>query len=191
MQNGYQTYQCKIIGATPLLCHNGMLADPTNEITRMMKPISGKRDKTESDYLELSRLEWHGGLYLTDGKPCIPGEVIEACLMEAARKRKKGKQAQAGIIVPDDALIQYDGPNDPAAMWESGDFIHKVGVKVQRNKVIRTRPIFKKWALDLEVLYLDSLLNRSEVEAFVQIAGQIIGLGDWRPKFGRFSVQTA
>jgi hypothetical protein len=188
MQNGYQKYQCKIIGATPLLCHNGLLADPTNPIVRMIKPISGKRDKTESDYLEMSRLEWHGGLYLTDGKPCIPGEVIEACLMEAARKRKKGKQAQAGIIVPEDAPIQYDGPTEPAEMWESGNFIHKVGVKVQRNKVIRTRPIFKKWALDLEVLYLDSLLNRSEVESFVQIAGQIVGLGDWRPKFGRFTV---
>ena len=191
MQNGYQTYQCKIIGATPLLCHNGLLADPVNPIVRMIKPISGKRDKTESDYLEMSRLEWHGGLYLKDGKPCIPGEVIEACLMEAARKRKKGKQAQAGIIVPDDSLIEYDGPQDPAEMWESGDFIHKVGVKVQRNKVMRTRPIFKKWALSLEILYLDSLLNKSEVESFVEIAGQIIGIGDWRPKFGRFSVETA
>ena len=186
--HGYQRYQCKIIGATPLLCHNGLLADPVNPIVRMIKPISGKRDKTESDYLEMSRLEWHGGLYLKDGKPCIPGEVIEACLMEAARKRKKGKQAQAGIIVPDDSLIEYDGPQDPAEMWESGDFIHKVGVKVQRNKVMRTRPIFKKWALSLEILYLDSLLNKSEVESFVEIAGQIIGIGDWRPKFGRFTV---
>lgn len=188
MKNQYATYQCRIIGATPLLMHNGLLADPLNEITKLMKQVSGKRDKTEADFAELSRLEWFGGLYSQDGLPCLPGEMIEAMLLESAKKKKKGVQAKAGLIVPHNAMLEYEGPKDIDDMWKSGQFLHKIGVRVQRNKVIRTRPIFKEWAANLEIHYLPSLLNKSDVESFIEIGGQIVGLGDWRPKFGRFSV---
>jgi len=189
MKNQYATYQCKIIGATPLLMHNGLLADPTNEIARMMKAVSGKRDKTEADFAELSRLEWYGGLYLQDGSPCLPGEMIEAMLLEASRKKKKGVQAKAGLIVPNNAKLDYPGPQDIDEMWKSGQFLHKVGVRIQKNKVIRTRPIFREWSVTMDVYYLPSLLNKSDVEGFIEVAGQIVGLGDWRPKFGRFEVK--
>jgi hypothetical protein len=32
-------------------------------------------------------------------------------------------------------------------------------------------------------------LNRSEVLEFFEIAGFLEGLGDWRPKFGKFTVK--
>jgi hypothetical protein len=185
----YAIYRCKITSAVPLLMHNGLLADPLYEFTKMMKAISGKRDKTEADYLELSRLEWYGSLYIQDGSPCLPAEMIEAMVLEASKKKKKGVQAKAGIIVPDHVLLDYPGPRDVNAMWESGDFIHKIGVRVQRNKVIRTRPIFREWSATLASHYLPSLLNKSDVSAFMEIAGQVVGLGDWRPKFGRFTVE--
>lgn len=191
MKNQYATYQCRIIGATPLLMHNGLLADPLNEITKLMKAVSGKRDKTEADFAELSRLEWYGSLYVQDGSPCLPGEMIEAMLLEASRKKKKGVQAKAGLIVPNNTKLEYPGPQDIDEMWKSGQFINKVGVRVQKNKVIRTRPIFKDWAANLTIHYLPSLLNESDVKGFVETAGQIVGIGDWRPKFGRFGVEVA
>lgn len=189
MKNQYETYQCRIIGATPLLMHNGLLADPINEITKLMKQVSGKRDKTEADFAELSRLEWYGGLYIQDGSICLPGEMVEAMMLEASKKKKKGVQAKAGLMVPDSAVLEYPGPKDIDDMWKSGQFIHKIGVRIQRNKVIRTRPIFKEWAANLKIHYLPSLLNKSDVEGFIEVAGQIVGLGDWRPKFGRFEVK--
>lgn len=190
MKNLYQQYQCRITGATPLLMHNGLLADPCNEIAKMMKAISGKRDKTEADFAELSRLEWFGGLYVHDGRPVLPGEMIEAMALEAAKKKKKGIQAKAGLIVPGNAILEYEGPQEVDEMWKSGKFLHKVGVRIQKNKVIRTRPIFHTWAATLDIHYLPSLLNKSDVEGFIEVAGQIVGLGDWRPKFGRFSVEA-
>jgi len=190
MKNQYAVYQCRITGATPLLMHNGLLADPLNPITKLMKQISGKRDKTEADFAELSRLEWYGGLYSQDGRPCIPGEMIEAMMLEASRKKKKGPQAKAGLIVPLNALLEYEGPQDIDEMWKSGQFIHKIGVRVQKNKVIRTRPIFSQWAATIEIHYLPSLLNKSDIAGFIETAGEIVGLGDWRPKFGRFEVEA-
>jgi hypothetical protein len=51
-----------------------------------MKRVSGKRAKTDADFEELARLEFLGGLYLHNGEPCLPGEVIEAALVEAAAR---------------------------------------------------------------------------------------------------------
>jgi hypothetical protein len=53
----YQTLRFKLISVAPLLCHNGQLADPLNDIARQMKKISSKREKTDTDLEELARLE--------------------------------------------------------------------------------------------------------------------------------------
>jgi hypothetical protein len=54
---------------------------------------------------------------------------------------------------------------------------------------MRTRPIFESWTLLAQVLYNPSQLNRSEIQEFFRIGGDLIGLGDWRPRFGRYLVE--
>lgn len=81
--------------------HSGRLADPLNPIAKAVKKVSSKRMKTDADFAELARLEFLGGLYLHRGEPCIPGEVLEAALIEAARKMRRGQQAKAGVICDD------------------------------------------------------------------------------------------
>ena len=184
----YKSATFVIHGAAPIVMHNGRLADPQSEIVKAMKRLTSKRDKTDSDHAELARLEWYGGLYLDDGKPCIPSELVEAMLIEAAKKRKKGPAAKAGIICEKNFPLEYEGPKDPDEMWESEDYRLTVGVKVQRNRIMRTRPIFRKWQASIEVHYMDELLNERDIKEFLEIGGTIIGLGDWRPKFGRFEV---
>lgn len=184
----YLTANYEIRGVAPLLMHNGRLADPLSEMAKAMKKVSGKRDKTDADHAELARLEWYGSLYLHDGAPCIPGELVEAMLLEAAKKRKKGQQAKAGILCEKNFHLVYDGPKDIDELWESGKYRLSAGVKIQRNRIIRTRPRFLEWAAKIEVTYLDSLLNERDVRDFLDIGGMIIGLGDWRPRFGRFEV---
>lgn len=192
MSNAYEVYKCKITSATPLLMHNGSLADPLNEIVREMKKLTSKRgNKTDADLEELSRLEWYGGLYFHEGAPCLPAEMIEACLTEAAKKQRKGPLAKTGILVQDNAALNYEGPRNPDEMWASRKFMHKVGVKVQKSRVFRTRPIFRDWSADLAIHYLPGVLNKSDVAGFVELAGQLVGIGDWRPKFGRFYVEQA
>ena len=71
---GYQTRTYRIEGVDPILMHNGQLANPRNSYAKSMKAISSKRNKTGDDFDELARLEFCGGLYMTDGngKPCVP-----------------------------------------------------------------------------------------------------------------------
>ena len=60
---------------------------------------------------------------------------------------------------------------------------------MQRNRMMRTRPRFNEWQVKIDVQYDPQLLNPSEVAAIVRRAGEEVGFCDWRPKFGRFSIQ--
>jgi hypothetical protein len=186
----YQTLSFRLISAAPLLCHNGQLADPLNDFARQMKKISAKRNKTDTDLEELARLEWYGGLYLDGGQtPCLPGEMLEAAFVEAAKRQRRGKQAQAGILCPSNYLLEYDGPSNLEELWQRPEFRLTVGVRVKNNRVMRTRPRFSTWRATIEVQYDDALLNANEVREIVRRTGSEIGFGDWRPRFGRFQVE--
>lgn len=178
----------KIIGATALVMHNGQLANPFNPYTKLMKKISSKRDKTEADFEELAKLEWFGGLYLSRGVPCIPGEILEATLVNAAKKKKKGPQTKAGLLCPLNAPLIYPGPQNLDALWECEEYRYMVGVIISRSRIMRMRPIFPEWSAEISITFNDELLNPGDVTEMLHTAGDIIGLMDRRPKFGRFTV---
>lgn len=186
---GYQRLTCRIVGVSPLIMHNGALANPLNQIAKEMRRVSGKRAKTEADFEELARLEFLGSLYLSGGEPCIPGEVFEAALTEAAKKMRRGNQAKAGIVCLGNFRLEYEGPRKPDDLWADEQFRLVVGVRIQRAKVMRTRPIFRDWAAEISIDFRPGDLNRSEVEEMVRVAGDVVGIGDWRPKFGRFTAE--
>jgi len=186
------TLNFRIVGVAPLVMHNGALADPRYEYTRKIKAISSKRMKTDADYEEMARLEWFGGLYLFNGEPCVPSYVLEAMLIGrggAARKQKKGKEAAAGLFVVQDFPLEYEGPRDPKELWKLEQFRLVAPVKVQTSRIMRTRPLFAEWAFTAEVTHNPELVNEDEVVHWMQIAGEQVGLMDWRPKYGRFSVK--
>lgn len=184
----YNRLNFRITGVSPLVMHNGQLANPMNRFAKDIRSISGKRRKTEADYEELARLEWLGALYLSSGEPCLPGELVEGCIVRGAVSKKRGKQAKAGVLCLGAFPLQYEGPRKPLELWEREDFRLTAGVKVGASRVMRTRPIFRDWAADIEVRFNPALLNGSEVAEFLIAAGELEGIGDWRPRFGRFEV---
>ena len=187
--SGYQFLTFTITGVAPLLMHNGQTADPLNPHSRSIAEITTKRKKTDADHLEVARREFMGALYLMNGEPCIPAEMIEAALMRGAMKEKHGPQAKAGLIVENNARLEYKGPRKPEDLWKSEKFRLRVPVKVGQGKVMRTRPRFDDWSAHLKVGYMPSLLNADHVRGFAIVAGEQIGIGDWRPRFGRFTVK--
>jgi hypothetical protein len=189
--------QIRLQGVSPLLCHNGQTADPRNTYAKAMKAVSSKRKKTDADFDELARLEWLAGLYRIDGDLVIPDYVIEAVMIKGAMKSSKGPQAKCGLFFTDHASLEFDGK--PAAitdetlaeMFASGQFTHTIGVTVNRSKVMRTRPIFRNWSITASAQYDPDVLNKGDVELFAIDAGKLVGIGDWRPKHGRFNAEVA
>lgn len=172
----------------PLLVHNGQLADPTNPIVIDIAKLTSKRKKTLADYKRISELEFKGGLYLKDGKPCLPSELIEATFIGAAAKTKQKQDALSGLQVRESALLQYDGPKDVDKLWGDSNYRLVTRVNIKKNKITRTRPKFDKWQASFIIEYNDELINESSVIEWAKTAGGI-GFGDWRPKFGRFKVE--
>jgi hypothetical protein len=154
-----------------------------------LKAITAKRKKTDEDYAELASLEFLGGVYVDEeGRPVVPGEVIEGTIVSGAKKTKKGKDAKAAIIVDGNFPLIYDGPKTAEALRDNERFRYVAGVVVGQSRVMRTRPMFKTWECRFTVHYLPDVLNPQEVVEFVQTAGRVAGFGDGRPKFGRFEI---
>lgn len=187
---GYRSLSLRIVGVAPLVMHSGQLANPLSPQAKELRKISKKRAKTDADHEFLSRVEWNGGLWLSGGVPCIPGESIEACFVQAARKSKRGVIARAGMISPQNWPLEYDGPHDLNKLWEDESFRLIAGVRVGQARVMRTRPIFRKWAARVTFEYLDDQMDESDILDILRVAGRIVGLGDWRPRYGRFEIES-
>jgi hypothetical protein len=179
----------RLTGERPLLMHSSRLCDPLDPITHDLARITGKRLKTTADYKEIARIEWFGGLWLNDGLPCVPAEAIEASFVGGARMQRRGPQAAAGIQVDGPAKLVYDGPQDIDELWEHERFRLRVPVRVGSARMMRTRARFDTWRIEFTASYLPSLLSKSMIGEIFATSGLARGLGDWRPKFGRFRAE--
>lgn len=180
----------RLVGAAPLLMRSGQMADPLNPIVKSLQRLTRKRDKTDADHEAISHLDWVGGLWTDGGYPCVPGEAVEAAFIRAARTKRLGRIAGAGVICPGNPRLEYSGPTDVEALWANPQFQLRVPVQVMGKRTMRTRARFERWAAVVDIEFLPSLLNPEQVVEILRIAGDQVGLGDWRPKFGRFRVES-
>lgn len=190
---GVQKYIVRLKGKSPLVLHNNQCVDPRNSLKKQMAAITNKKGKkTEADLEELERLEFMSGLYMCpQAGPVIPRANIRRMLIDGARKDKNGKEFESGIFLSDDAAIEYQGPRDAEGMWGQRDqFAWTTVVKNQRSSILRTRPRFKDWQIQFEVLTEDSIVSRDMLETALGRASVMCGIGDGRSiGYGRFSFE--
>lgn len=189
------------ISGPALLMHNGRLANPRDPYTKAMKAAhdDAKRAKKSDESLEeMARREFQGSLYHDDDiGPYIPGDALQAMLVEGARKAKQGRDFVSVSVEEDRAPLEYVGPRERDALWADDKFVFTKAVKVQTSRVMRTRPLFRNWKTSFTLtIEDDSAVDSADVEAALTTAGRMVGLGDWRPgsprggRYGRFSVDV-
>jgi hypothetical protein len=193
MTNEIRTIRLRAIGTSPLILHNGQLKDPLNKWSKLIKEISSKRKKTESDLLEMGRLEFFGGLYMgngpNNGKIIIPPEMLTAAIKNGAKQNKLGKQFAAGVFVLDEAPLEFpDKDKDVKQLWDSGTYTYRCDVKIGTSSVMRTRPKFDTWSTEFTVTFDTRIVNEKDVVKAAEDAGALSGVGDWRPRYGRFEI---
>lgn len=171
--------------------HNGQTADPLNSFSKKIKAISSKRAKTDEDYIEMARIEFLAGLYMGENGPIVPSKVIDAIVIAAAKKMKEGPIAKSGTYADGHAELIYSGPRDADSLWADEKFRIVEPVRVGMAKVVRTRPVFNDWSATVRINYEDTLVNLAQINTWMQIAGTQIGMMDWRPQHGRFTVEAA
>ena len=188
-------FAIEIAGIRPIVMHSGNGLDPTLAANIEIAEITGKRTKrTASDHARLAELECQLSLWLTEesGTPTIPPGAIRSCIETAARKLKQGPQVREGMIVSSVDDFCYDRERYGVTVEELGKSTQfTAGVVVQRSRIRRTRAKFDTpWGCAFTLDTDDELVDKDRIDAWLDIAGRRIGLGDWRPEksgdYGRF-----
>ncbi len=185
-------FKVTITSLTPLLMHNGQLVDPLNEHAKALKKLSAKRNKSDADHLEMSRVEWLGSLYYdSDMGPILPAETLESTIKEGAKISKAGKLAAACVVcVEEHYALKYKGPRSVEELMRDPKFCDRRAIRVQQNRVMRSRPRFNAWSCDFDLSITPGRINPETVKIALEDAGLYVGIGDYRPKFGRFRVES-
>jgi hypothetical protein len=180
----------KIRGVAPLLLQNGHLADPLNYYSRELKKISGKKPKTDADYEAMAKIEWYGSLYTENDKIVIPTSMIEAGIVTAAKKKKEGKIVLAGVFCEENAVLEFPHKHlSINELWLKEEYRFTCGVVIMGRRVMRTRPIFNNWWSEFKIVWDDQIVKNEEaIKGYITILGEQVGIGNWRPKYGRFEI---
>jgi len=185
-----ETLKITITGCSPMLQHKDTLSNPLHPLTKAHKAITGKRKKTDEDHEAMAKSEWTASMY-HDSKigPYVPAMMIEATIMEAAKLQKLGKKFKSAIMVVEDLIpLQYSGPRDLKTLWATPEFVDVRSVKVMSARIQRCRPKFDNWKLNFTLAYNPTVIDAREVTKALEDAGVLVGMGDFRPRFGKFDV---
>lgn len=146
------------------------------------KAAKGSKAKKEDD------LESY--VYRTsDGSLAVPAEYFRMAMVNAAKYKQDPRSPRksamdlfkAGIVVLEELCDL--GTKD----W---DYIDRRRVMIQRNGITRCRPAMAsgwKCTAHLQVL-LPEYVSPALLNEVIQSAGRLVGVGDFRPTFGRFQV---
>ena len=123
------------------------------------------------------------------GELCIPGEYLRMAIVGAAKfrqdprsPRKSAMDLFKASIISLTALASV-GKKE----W---DYEDRRRVVIQRNGVNRIRPALRAgWKANFELMVnLPEYVDRNMLRETIESAGRLIGLGDFRPTFGRFGI---
>ena len=134
-----------------------------------------------------------------NGHLCLPGEYLRGSLIDpkngAAKYRQDPRSPRksaldlfkAGIVSLTDLGVITRADGSKADTW---DYLDRRRVTVQRNGVTRERPALNPgWSA--EILFMVTTPQYIDPRMLNQVlgdAGRLVGVGDFRPTFGRFSV---
>ena len=63
-----------------------------------------------------------------------------------------------------------------------------------KGRNVLHRPMFQNWKADFEVTFEEEAIEVSVMKELFDIAGRVVGIGDWRPakkgRFGKFQVTS-
>jgi len=182
-------FTLQLTSTRPLIMHNAELANPLNPVVKEIRKFSKKRNKTDDDQEAIAQLEFLGGLYHDkELGPYVPADNIWRCLYNAAKRHKLGERVKEALLIESDVNpLAYKGPRGAEELWANEAFRYYKSVRVQMSRTMRCRPIFYNWATEADGILDSSLLDLEDLKRIAEEAGSLVGLCEWRPRFGRFT----
>jgi hypothetical protein len=128
---------------------------------------------------------------------CLPTEYLRMSVVNAAKFRQDPRSPRKSAMDLYKAAIISLKPLAPITnvvgelptVW---DYEHRCRVQVQRNGITRCRPAFREgWKADVVLMVnLPEYVPPRDLHEVISSAGRLIGVGDFRPTYGRFQVTS-
>jgi hypothetical protein len=179
-----------IKGISPLLHHRFPMPD-FSQLSKGGKVKSGEKDYTQ---------EWRSALYVNSNNELYqPSTHLDGALVRAAgsfRVQGRGSRTYSQLfkgnvfVAPDEiSMMDMIMPENLDTDGDKPLYLDVRPVVIQRARIVRIRPCFKSgWELDFVIEVIDDQIPANVVNEVLIMAGKTVGIGDFRPKFGRFMV---
>jgi hypothetical protein len=120
---------------------------------------------------------------------CLPGEYLRQSVIMAAKFKQDPRSPRKSAMDLVKAAVINLTPLASLGVKE-WNYEHKCRVQIQRNGITRTRPALKAgWTCTfIFSITLPEYVGDSLLHALLIDAGRLVGVGDFRPTYGRFSV---
>lgn len=182
----------RLVGERPMLMHNGRLANPIDPYVRELKKYTAKRKKTDDDHARIMELEARAAAYETeDGFLGLPTDNVWRSFYDASTAYRRGADLKRALIpVTDVVPLEVDGERVLVDVflkdWQNIDYR---SVAVSRNRTMRSRPIVRNWSCVHEFELLQDILDIEVLHPILERAGRVVGVGDFRPRFGTYTAE--
>lgn len=184
-------------GVNPLLMNNPQTVDRFNAFAKAMKRINDKKTRrTDDDYIELGNLEMRAKLYFDDALGIyvpstwvmaaiasnafktvkVSRDGIRSCLFTDADKLKLHYRGEKGVKTADDVVFNEA-------------FRQRMILPQGQVRVAKMVPIFHDWSFSVGLEFDDSIIDLDSLQTVIRHAGKYGGFGDFRPTFGRATVE--
>lgn len=196
-----QYLQFVLQGVSALLTNSAGAMDPFHPLAIEKRDLAAKKESSRSP-TEIGRLRWidafRSAYQTPDGKPTFPTGGIRAVIDEAARKSRQGPKVKQGLLVFG-LTFDWDHSLGETVSELASNEAARLTVPVMqqgKNRVLRTRMVFPvPWSITANIGFEPDLLAPEDIKRFLDIAGNRLGIGDWRPgksggEYGRFKVES-
>lgn len=173
-----KTIKMKIEGISPLLMHRF--------------PVGAEDEKIKAKTRSQTTDDVESYLYTNEN-----GNLVQPSTHLIGSLRKAGARFQ----IPGQGKLTYKNLMGSGAVFIDPDMIpHEIQkwevdrrpVVIGKARIVRSRPMLKKWALGFTVEYDDEEVPKQALKEIFEYAGRRVGIGDFRPEkggpFGRFMI---
>jgi hypothetical protein len=170
--------ECRIEGTAPLLFHRWS-CEAIEEKAKAKKGSASKKTDNIESYM-----------YRDDkGLVAVPAEYFRQSVIHAAKFQQDPRSPRKSAMDLFKAGIATLGEMCSLGAKEP-DYLDQRRVVIQRSGITRVRPAMLagwKCVVGFQIL-LPEYINPQLMNDTLQYAGRIVGVGDFRPSFGRFQV---
>ena len=188
--------KCRVAGINELRMNNPQTADSLNKYAKKIKALRAVKKKTDADEELLRNMEVESKLYFNeDVGVWIPTTWIIAAIGKLSHKQIKVAKADIrGAVFMNGTKMKLTY-QDMKKVKKIEDLVLNPFfrstelLKQGMVKIPKSIPTFNNWSFEIDLDFDEEVITELEIERVLTLAVTRHGFGDFRPTYGRGTVE--